>query len=196
MVIVAGVVARPGPVLVTGLLAKGTGCATAARLSVVAAVTAVVVSAGATGGWTEMGDGRGVVWAVLSDCRNVGGSGTKCWEGAWFGAWTEAWGTSEICWGPLSCMKEGVCVELTVTVAGTGVETCEEEFSLWWHEASMTATLWEDEEVGLTEKEMIGEASVTPGWVEVSRLKVSERLSEEKSQSSIRRWKNQYNQRR
>lgn len=75
-------------------------------------------------------------------------------------------------------------MELTVTV--TGVETCEEEFSLRWDEASMTAALWEDEEVGLTEKEMVGEASVTPGWVEVSRQKVSERLSEDKNQSSVR----------
>lgn len=58
MVMVAGVVARPGPVLVTGLFAKGTGCATAARPSAAAVVTAaaaagpeaVVVSAGAAGG--------------------------------------------------------------------------------------------------------------------------------------------------
>lgn len=45
----------------------------------------------------------------------------------------------------------------------------------------MTAVVWEQEgeEVGLIEKEMRDEASVTPGWVEVSRLKVSARLSEE-----------------
>lgn len=45
----------------------------------------------------------------------------------------------------------------------------------------MTAVVWEqeDEEVGLIEKEMRDEASVTPGWVEVSRLKVSARFSEE-----------------
>lgn len=35
----------------------------------------------------------------------------------------------------------------------------------------------EDEEVGLTEKEMREEASVTPGWVGVSKLKGSARLS-------------------
>lgn len=81
---VAGVVGKPGPELGTGLLAKGTGWATAARASVVAAATtdtaaapgAVVVNAGATGGEAEMGCGRGVVWAALSACRNVGGSAT------------------------------------------------------------------------------------------------------------------------
>lgn len=43
----------------------------------------------------------------------------------------------------------------------------------------MTAVVWEqeDEEVGLMENEMRDEASVTPGWVEVSRLKGSARLS-------------------
>lgn len=35
----------------------------------------------------------------------------------------------------------------------------------------------EDEEVGLTEKEMREEASVTPGWVGVSKPKGSARLS-------------------
>lgn len=35
----------------------------------------------------------------------------------------------------------------------------------------------EDEEVGLTEKEMREEASVTPGWVGVSKMKGSARLS-------------------
>lgn len=45
----------------------------------------------------------------------------------------------------------------------------------------MTAVEWEqeDEEVGLIEKEMIAEASVTPGWLEVSRPNRSARLSEE-----------------
>lgn len=45
----------------------------------------------------------------------------------------------------------------------------------------MTAVKWEqeDEEVGLIEKEMIAEASVTPGRLEVSRLNRSARLSEE-----------------
>lgn len=45
----------------------------------------------------------------------------------------------------------------------------------------MTAVVWEqeDEEVGLREKEMRVEASVTTGWVEVSRLKGSARVSEE-----------------
>lgn len=48
-----------------------------------------------------------------------------------------------------------------------------------WEEASMTAAFCEqeDEEVGLTEKEMREEASVTPGWVGVSKLKGSARLS-------------------
>lgn len=43
----------------------------------------------------------------------------------------------------------------------------------------MTAVVCEqeDEEVGLTEKEMRDEAAVTPGWVEVSKLKGSTRLS-------------------
>lgn len=47
-------------------------------------------------------------------------------------------------------------------------------------EASRIAVVWEqvDEEVGLIEKEMRDEPSVTPGWVEVSRLKDSARLSE------------------
>lgn len=35
----------------------------------------------------------------------------------------------------------------------------------------------EDEEVGLTEKEMREEASVTPGWVGVSKPKGSARFS-------------------
>lgn len=35
----------------------------------------------------------------------------------------------------------------------------------------------EDEEVGLTEKEMREEASVTPGWVGASKPKGSARLS-------------------
>lgn len=45
----------------------------------------------------------------------------------------------------------------------------------------MTAAVWEqeDEEVGLMENEMRDEASVTPGWAEVSRLKGSARFSEE-----------------
>lgn len=45
----------------------------------------------------------------------------------------------------------------------------------------MTAVVWEqdDEQVRLREKEMRAEASVTTGWVEVSRLKSSARLSEE-----------------
>lgn len=48
-----------------------------------------------------------------------------------------------------------------------------------WEEASMTAAFCEqeDEEVGLTEKEMREEASVTPGWVGVSKPKGSARLS-------------------
>lgn len=52
----------------------------------------------------------------------------------------------------------------------------------------MTAVVWEqeDEEVGLIEKEMRVEASVTPGWAEVSRLKGSARLSEEGSKNSLR----------
>lgn len=45
----------------------------------------------------------------------------------------------------------------------------------------MTEVVWEqqDEEVGLREKVIRDEASVIPGWVEVSRLKASARLSEE-----------------
>lgn len=84
MVMVAGVGVKPGPGLGTGLLAKGTGWATAARASFALAVTtdtaavpgAVVVSAGATGGGAEMVGGRGVVWVEVSGGRNVGGSAT------------------------------------------------------------------------------------------------------------------------
>lgn len=104
---VVGVVAKPGPELGTGLLAKGTGrapAATAASVAVVATTDtgavpgAVVVSAGVTGGGAVMAGGRGVVCVALSGCRNVGGSAMKCWGATWSGAWTEAWaGTSEIC---------------------------------------------------------------------------------------------------
>lgn len=80
MVMVAGVGGKAGPEFGTGLLAKGTGWATAVGASTVVAATtgtaavpgAVVVSTGATGG----GGGRGVVWVALSGCRNVGGSAT------------------------------------------------------------------------------------------------------------------------
>lgn len=60
-----------------------------------------------------------------------------------------------------------------------GVEVWEEELWLSWEEASMTAAFCEqeDEEVGLTEKEMREEASVTPGWVGVSKPKRSARFS-------------------
>lgn len=79
MVMVAGVGARPEPVLGTVLLGKVTGCATAVRASVAVAATtdtvavpgAVVVSAGATGGGGAMGVGTAVVCVALSDCRNV-----------------------------------------------------------------------------------------------------------------------------
>ncbi len=60
----------------------------------------------------------------------------------------------------------------------------------------MTAVVWEqeDEEVGLREKEMRVEASVTTGWVEVSRLKGSARLSEEGTKKTPSVSKNiQYN---
>lgn len=62
-------------------------------------------------------------------------------------------------------------MELTVTV-----EVWEEDEE---EGASMTAWEWEQggEEVGWREKEMREEASVTTGWVEVSRLKGSVRLS-------------------
>ena len=52
----------------------------------------------------------------------------------------------------------------------------------------MTDVEWEQEEVqevGLREKEIRDEASVTPGWVGVSRLKASARLSEEGNKTSI-----------
>lgn len=46
----------------------------------------------------------------------------------------------------------------------------------------MTAVVCEqeDEEVGQTEKVMRDEASVPPGWVEVSKLKGSPRLSDDR----------------
>ncbi len=72
-------------------------------------------------------------------------------------------------------------MELTVAVTEAGVEASEEELCLSWEVASMPAAVWEqeDEEVGLREKEMRDEASVATGWVEVSRLNRSARLSEE-----------------
>lgn len=71
-------------------------------------------------------------------------------------------------------------MELTVAVTEAG-SASEEELCLSWEVASMTAVVWEqeDEEVGLREKEMREEASVTTGWAEVSRLNCSARLSEE-----------------
>lgn len=44
----------------------------------------------------------------------------------------------------------------------------------------------EDEEVGLTEKEMRDEVSVTPGWVGVSKLKRSARLSVKEGKKTLR----------
>lgn len=82
---------------------------------------AVAVSEGAGAG-VAMGGGSGVVWVVLSCCRNVGGSATYCWGVTWFCGWTEACGTSEIC-----CMKAGGCVVLTFAVMEAGVEVWEEE---------------------------------------------------------------------
>lgn len=197
MVMVAGVVGKPGPELGTGLVAKGTGWATAARASVVAAATmgteaapgAVVFSAGAAWGGAEMGCDRGVVWATLFGCRNVDGSATYCWGVACFGVWPEAWaGISEICWEPGSCMKGGGCVELTVAETAAGVEAWGGELWLSRVGASRTVVEWEQgvEEVGFRVKEMMDEVSFTTGWVEVSRQNCSARLSE-------KRKKNQYN---
>lgn len=45
----------------------------------------------------------------------------------------------------------------------------------------MTAFVWVHEEVGLRENEMRDEESATDGWVELLRLKVSARLSEEEN---------------
>lgn len=49
----------------------------------------------------------------------------------------------------------------------------------------MTAVVWEqeDEQIGLREKEMSDEESVTTGRVEVLRLRCSAQLSEERTNS-------------
>lgn len=55
-------------------------------------------SDGATGGDVETAGGGGAGVMALSDCRNVGGIATKCWEGALFGALAGApAGTSGVC---------------------------------------------------------------------------------------------------